>query len=69
MRLIIRILIIAIVCATSLIVTSDMVTMIVLFTTLAFLKFLIGTTVYIAFQLIKWSVIIVLIGVLLAIIL
>ena len=65
-RLIIALtLIIGTVYAVSVIVTQEMVTLLMILTAFAMLKFIIRTTLYIFFKLLKWAVIIALIGLLL----
>ena len=67
LRLIIAItLIIGTVYAVSVMLTKEMVTIIVLLTVFAVLKFIVRTTLYIVFQIIKWAVIIAVIGLILA---
>ena len=66
LRLIIAlILIIGTVYAVSVMATKEMITLAMIFTALAVLKFIIRTTLYIFFKVLKWAVIIAVIGLIL----
>ena len=67
LRLIIALtLIIGTVYAVSVIVTPEMVTLLMILTAFAALKFIVRTTLYILFNVLKWAVIIALIGLIFA---
>lgn len=52
--------------AVSVILTKDVVALAMIFTAFTVLKFIIRTTLYIVFQVVKWAVIIAVIGLILA---
>ncbi len=67
LRLIVAlILIIGTVYAVSVILTKEMVTLAMIFTAFAVLKFIIRTTLYIFFKVLRWAFIIAVIGLILA---